>query len=237
VQTNLPLHSGRNQQRNHVTRRVSRTLSLAFVVLGLAAIDGILLYKRSQYRAEATRLRAGMSSIERQRTDAIVEAEADRSGVILQLVRRQSLGDDALHLAVNTDSSFVALDRGGTRLRVMPARFGKEQRVGVPPDTVWVAVPRGMRTVEHVVKSGERFELPEWLWADRGLPLPDQRAGEGWIGTNALVTSGGTLLYALPEGGPLADSSYVMPGAVRLSAADLAAVRENLTPGMRVYFF
>lgn len=51
------------------------------------------------------------------------------------------------------------------------------------------------------------------------------------------MTSGGTLLYALPAEGPLSDSSYVMPGTIRLEAADLKAIRENITLGMRVYFF
>jgi hypothetical protein len=51
------------------------------------------------------------------------------------------------------------------------------------------------------------------------------------------VTTGGTLLYAVPGSGPLADSSYVMPGSVRLDAGDLRAIRENLTPGTRVYFY
>ena len=220
-----------------MTRRVPRTVSLAVVVLGLLVADGVLLYKRVQYRKETERLRADMSEIERERADAIVAGEADRTGLIVQLVRRQAVGDDALHLAVNTDSSFVALDRGAVRLRVMPAQIGPEQRVGLPPDTAWVAIPRGMRVVERLLAGAPSYELPAWVWTDRGLPVPEQRSGEGWLGANALVAAGGTLLYALPATGPLADSSYVMPGAVRLSSADLAAIRENLTPGMRVYFY
>jgi hypothetical protein len=51
------------------------------------------------------------------------------------------------------------------------------------------------------------------------------------------VLSGGTLLYALPASGPLADSTYVMPGAIRLAVDDLRAIRENLSTGTRVYFF
>lgn len=218
-------------------RRIPRTIILALVLLGLAALDGLLLFKRGRYREETERLRAGMSTFERDRADAIVAAEADRTGLMLQLVRRQSFGDEALHLAVNSDSSFVALDRGGIRLRTMAAQWGPERRVGVPPDTLWVTVPRGMRTVERRLAASDRFDLPTWLWLDRGLPLPTDRWETGWIGSDALVTSGGTLLYALPSAGPLADSSYVMPGAIRLDAADLKAIRDNVTLGMRVYFF
>lgn len=205
--------------------------------MALIALDGFLLVKRQRYRAETARLRADMTALDRQRADAIVDAEADRSDLIVQLARRQSVGDEALHLAVSSESSFVALDRGGVRLRVMSATFGPERRVGIPPDTLVVAAPRGMRLLERRLTATDRFELPKWVWADRSLPLPADRAGEGWLGTDALVTSGGTLIYSLPKSGPLADSTYVMPGAVRLSASDLAAIRENITPGMRVYFF
>lgn len=182
VQTNLPLHSDRNQLRHRVSRRIPRTIVLALIVLGLAALDGLLLVKRARYREETARLREGMTSLERARADTIMAAEADRSDLILQLVRRQSLGDDALHLAVSSDSSFVALDRGAVRLRVMPARFGPERRVGVPPDTLWVAVPRGMRRIERRVAASEPFELPAWLWVDRGLPVPP--SGRSRVGSD-----------------------------------------------------
>lgn len=220
-----------------MTRRIPRTLTLAAILLGLVSLDGLLLYKRSRYREETARLRADMSTLERDRADAIINAEADRTDLMLQLARRQSTGDEALHLAVSSESSFVALDRGGVRLRTMRASFGPEKRVGIPPDTVLVAIPRGMRRVERRLGATDRFELPAWLWVDRQLPPPSERSGDGWLGPDAIVTSGGTVLYSLPSVGPLADSSYVMPGAIRLSSADLAAIKDNLTAGMRVYFF
>src|SRR4249919_2386605 len=92
------------------TRRIPRTILLALIVAVLAGVDGVLLYKRGRYREETTRLRAGMTSLERARADAIIDAETDRSELMLQLARRQALCDDALHLAVSSDSSFVALD-------------------------------------------------------------------------------------------------------------------------------
>lgn len=212
-------------------------MTLAAMVLGLVIVDGILLYKRSQYRTETARLREGMSTVERDRTDAILAEEATRSGLMMQLLQRQAVGDDALHLAVSADSSLVALDRGSVRLRVMPATIGPERRVGVPPDTIWVAVPRGMRTVDRLLAAKDSIELPSWVWLDRGLAVPESRVGSGWLGPNAVVVAGGTLLYSLPASGPLSDSSYVMPGALRLSAADLAAVRESITSGTRAYFY
>lgn len=214
-----------------------RSVILSATLLLLVVADGLLLWRRSRYRAEIDRLRTGMTAIERQRTDAIVAADEDKAEVMLELMRRQSQGDDAIHLAVNTDSGFVALERGSARLRRMPAQIGPERRVGTAPDTVHMVVPRGVRTIERLLGDSSRYELPVWLWNDRGLPLPADRSSAGWTGPAAIVTTGGTLLYAKPATGPLADSSYVMPGAIRLAASDLRAIRENLVRGTRVYFF
>lgn len=214
-----------------------RTIAAIVLLVLVLAIDAVLVWRRGRYVEETARLRAGMTELERKRTDAIIEAEANEASVMVELMRRQAAGDDALHLAVNIDSSYVALDRGAARLRVMPARIGAAQVVGSPPDTSRVTVPLGKRTVERVLGATDAHPLPAWLWADRGEAVPAERAAVGWTGSHAIVTSGGTLIYALPTQGPLADSSYVMPGTVRVSASDLAAIRENLTRGMTVYFY
>jgi len=214
-----------------------RTLLLALLLLAIGLFDGFLLLRRSRYREEAARLRAGMSTLERTRADAIVSAQADRAEVMLELMRRQAEGDDGLHLAVSTDSAFLALDRGAARLRVVTAEIGPARRVGLVPDTMHVAIPRGVRAIQRLLTAADRYELPAWVWVDRGRPVPAVRADSGWVGSGAIVTTGGTLIYSLPASGPLADSSYVMPGSIRVPAGDLAAIRENLSSGMRVYFF
>ena len=218
--------------------RIRRRTVAAFVLLFLVlAVDGFLVWRRARYRAETTRLRAGMTDLERQRADAIINAQQNESGLMLELMRRQAAGDDRLHLAVSTDSAFVALDRGAARLRVMPAAFGAEARVGTAADSSRVAVPRGTRTIERLLGANDAYPLPRWLWTHRGQPVPENRAVPGWVGANAIVMSGGTLIYSMPASGPLADSSYVMPGTVRVPSADLAAIRENLARGMTVYFY
>lgn len=214
-----------------------RTILLVLCLVTLLGVEGALAWRRAAYRAETARLREGMTELERRRADAMVAADAEGAQLRLSIAQRQARGDDALHLAVHLDSGYVALDRGSARLRVMPARIGPARRVGLPPDTMHMAPPLGLRALTTVVGGRDSLELPAWLWADRGLPEPVQRAQPGWTGPLALVTSGGTLLYSLPTSGPLADSSYVMPGAIRLEAADLRAIRENLAPGMRVYFY
>jgi len=214
-----------------------RTLLLALLLVAIGLLDGLLLLRRARYRDESARLRAGMSTLERTRADAIVSAQADRAELMLELMRRQAEGDDGLHLAISADSSYMALDRGPARLRRMTVEIGPERRVGVAPDTLHVAVPRGVRAVQQLLTARDRYELPAWVWVDRGFPVPTARADSGWVGRGAIVTTGGTLIYSLPTSGPLADSTYVMPGSIRVPAGDLAAIRENLSSGMRVYFF
>ncbi len=214
-----------------------RTLLLVLLLLAIGLFDGFLVLRRSRYREETARLRAGMSILERTRADAIVSAQADRAALMFELMRRQAEGDDGLHLAISTDSSYLALDRGAARLRVITAEIGPARRVGLVPDTMRVAIPRGVRVIQRLLTAADRYELPAWVWVDRGLPVPAVRADSGWVGRGAIVTTGGTLIYSRPDSGPLADSSYVMPGSIRVPGGDLAAIRENLSAGMRVYFF
>ena len=39
-------------------------------------------------------------------------------------------------------------------------------------DSLRVAVPRGARTVERVLGAADAWEVPTWVWLDRGLPVP-----------------------------------------------------------------
>ena len=59
----------------------------------------------------------------------------------------------------------------------------------------------------------------------------------GALGPGAILLSGGAVIYAHPTGGPLSDSSYVLPGAIRARVQDLRAIAPNLTPGMSVYLY
>ena len=128
------------------------------------------------------------------------------------------------------------LERDGALLREMPVTVGPEKRVGVPPDTVHVAAPRGKRTVERILGAGDAWTIPGWVYRDRGLADGDS-VMTGALGPAAIVLDGGTVIYSLPTVGPLNDSSYVLPGAIRARESDLRAVAPNLHPGVAVYFY
>lgn len=212
-------------------------VAFAIILAAVLALDSWLVYKRVRYQREIARLRAGMTEFERRRTDAILASEERRLGMMMELLRRQAKWDKTIHLAVAVDSGKMYLEREGVTLREADVELGPERRIGLPPDTVRMPVPRGSRSVVKVLGEEEPWEVPRWVYADRGLPIPTERTVKGALGPVAILMDGGTVIYSLPSAGPLNDSSYVLPGGVRARADDLRAIVPNLQPGSSVYFF
>ena len=210
---------------------------MAIALTVLLALDGWLIRKRLRYRNEIDRLRAEMTALERNRTDAILARDENRLRLTLELIRRQARIDKDLHLSVTVDSGVMILEREGAHRREMPIQIGPERTVGVPPDTVRMVAPRGARTIEGILDENGSWEVPAWVYADRGLPPSAERTLKGALGPAAILLSGGTVVYSTPDRGPLNDSSYVLPGAIRARAADLKAILPNLKSGMTVYFY
>ncbi|MDB4891017.1 MAG: hypothetical protein JWL61_2872 [Gemmatimonadetes bacterium] len=210
------------------------TMSIA-VVLFLAA-DAWLLRKYFRYQRQTAELRGSMTTLERKRTDAILAQNENRVKIMVELFKRQAKVDAALHLSVSIDSSVMYLERDGALLREMPITIGPEKRVGTGADTMHIAAPRGKRTVERLLDESSVSEIPSWVYGDRGIPAGETRL-KGAYGPAAILLDGGTLIYSLPSVGPLNDSSYVLPGAIRVRAADLKAIAPNLKPGVAVYFY
>lgn len=212
-------------------------LATAFVALAvMLAADGWLLWKRIRYEQETERLRSGMTEVERERTDVVLASRENRLQIMMEMIRRQALGDEALNLAVSLDSGVMYLQREGAVLREMRAAAGPERTVGEGADTVRMAAPLGARTIERVLEGGDSWEVPRWVYVDRGVQVPEQRALRGALGPRAILLSGGTVIYSMPEVGPLNDSTYIMPGSIRVSEDDLEAIAPNLKPGQLVYF-
>jgi hypothetical protein len=210
-------------------------MSVALILM--LAMSGWLLYKRIQYQREIDRLRSGMSEVERKKTDLLLEETEHRFKVAVELIRRQAQLDKEFHLAVAVDSGTMRLESQGAILRPMSVEIGPEKVVGVSPDTVHMAIPRGQRTVEAIIDGNTGWEVPTWVYTERGLAVPEDRTVKGALGPVAIILNGGTVIYSMPSAGPLNDSTYVLPGSARASAADLRAIKPNLSKGMRVYFY
>ena len=201
-----------------------------------AAINLILVSRYIRYERETARLREGMTNAQRERADAVLTAERHRLRVEFELIRRQARSDRQLHLSVNIDSGRMVLERDGVVLREMDVRVGPERFSGARGDSAINVNVLGERTVERRLSRTDVFEVPSEAFADRGLPVPEDRKVRGALGDVALILSEGTVVYAVPDEGPLADTSYVLPGSVQVSAADLKALSASIRPGMPVYF-
>lgn len=211
-------------------------VTMAIAIAVFLAADAWLYLRYRRYVRETAELRGAMSDVERKRTDALLAQEENRLKVMMALFKRQAKVDPTLHLSVSLDSGVMVLERDGALLREMPVTIGPERRVGTPPDTVHIAAPRGKRTVERLMEERDPWKVPRWVYLDRGVQ-PVETALEGALGPAAILLDGGTVIYSLPSIGPLNDSSYVMPGAVRMRASDLKAIAPNLGPGVAVYFY
>lgn len=217
--------------------RKGRNALIGLVIVALAA-NTILLARYFNYEQETARLREGMSKAQRERADAVIAAERHRIRVELELFRRQARGDKQLHLAVNVDSNRMVLEREGVVLREMNVRIGPERVPSARGDTTVISVSAlGRRTVEQRLSANSEWEVPSSTYRDRGIPVPDDRLVRGALGENAVILNDGLVVYAVPSKGPLADSSYVLPGSVQVSEADLKALAASIRPGMAVYFY
>jgi hypothetical protein len=211
-------------------------VTMAIAIAIFLAADGWLFLRYRRYVRETAELRASMSDVERARTDALLAQEQNRVKVMVELFKRQAKVDPTLHLSVSLDSGVMYLERDGALLREMPITIGPEKRVGAPPDTLHIAAPRGKRTIERLLTETDAWQPPAWVYQDRGIaPAPDGLVGA--LGPAAIALDGGTVIYSLPSVGPLNDSTYVLPGAIRVRAADLKAIAPNLRPGVAVYFY
>ena len=120
---------------------------LGIALFAMIAVDGWLLFKRVQYNRDVSQLRAHMTDAERERTDAIVEAEQNKLRIAIELAKRQSKFDKRLHLNVSIDSSRMYLTREGAVLREMGVQFGPERGVSDSSSAPPAAIPRGERTI------------------------------------------------------------------------------------------
>jgi hypothetical protein len=98
-------------------------------------------------------------------------------------------------------------------------------------------MPRGPFVVQRVLGPADPWPVPRWVYTDRRLAVPADSMVAGALGPVAILLEGGAVIYSQPTAGPLKDSAYVLPGAVRANAEDLRAIVPNLTPGTPVYVY
>ncbi|HUG52683.1 MAG TPA: hypothetical protein VMR21_03750 [Vicinamibacteria bacterium] len=209
--------------------------AMALGLAGLLALDLFLLYKVWDYRRDIRGQREAMTATERARADALTASEENRAQLEQALVRQQAVKDTGINLSVELQQGTMDLQREGAQLRAMRVEIGPELTVGEEPGARRITPPLGRRQVAAVVDGSYAWEVPAWVWEQRGRPPAAQRV-RGALGQIAVLLDDGTVIYSRPKEGPLADDDYVLPGAVRADAGDLAAIRPNLATGVPVYF-
>jgi hypothetical protein len=210
--------------------------AMALGLAGLLVLDAVLIFKARQYRRQIGADRKAMTATERQRADALLASQASRAELEQALVVQQAVKDKGLNLSVDLQEGTMDLQREGAQLREVRVKIGPEVTVGQPPGARKITPPLGRRQVAAVVDGSYAWEVPAWVWAQRGQAAGSERRVPGALGEIAVILDDGTVIYSRPKAGPLADEGYVLPGSVRADAADLEAIRPNLAAGIPVYF-
>jgi hypothetical protein len=209
------------------------------MVLGLVsliAFDGFLLFKAEQYKRQIREDRTAMTTTDKQRADALLASQGSRAELEQALVAQQAVKDKGLNLSIGLEEGTMDLQREGAQLREIRVKIGPEVTVGQAPGARKITPPLGRRQVVAVVDDSYAWDVPSWVWTQRGQPAATGRRVAGALGEIAVILDDGNVIYSRPKTGPLADDAFVLPGSVRADAADLQAIRPNLSAGIPVYF-
>src|SRR5437667_9367633 len=144
--------------------------AMALGLGGLTVLDGFLLFKAVQYRREIREDRAAMTATDRQRADALLASEASRADLEQALVAQQAVTEKGLNLSVKLDKGTMDLQREGAQLRGIRVQIGPEVTVGQPPGARTITPPLGRRQVVAVVDDSYAWQVPSWVWTQRGQP-------------------------------------------------------------------
>lgn len=193
------------------------------------------------YMSEAREFDERMTETEREMRDRILSSRARRSELAVALLKRElslrSLEEKELHLAIDTESSTLALRHGPATLREVPVAVGPDSVIRAPDGRTW----RIIRALgeRHLVdkQTSPTYAVPEWVYVGRGEPIPpeSERRIEGAVGRYLLVLDDGTEIYSEPERGPFVER--VKPGAFAVSEPDLQAIFEAVGSQTPVYIY
>ncbi|GFO58641.1 hypothetical protein GMST_09660 [Geomonas silvestris] len=228
MQTGRPRHSHSQHsvaaqwQELHWHYPRSATLLTAAIVLALFA-DLLIIFQQYRLTREEARLNTAVTRSEEQRGALEQQTAADLAQARALLPRRDALVAKELHLSVDRRQGVMYLLRDRAILREMPVYLGPELAAR-PEDP---APPLKTRRVQGLVDPAGTVPTAP---LSGGAARPEPPGGEPL----AFQLSGGLLLYSLPD--------TVLPGegpprGVRLQTDDLAALKEALRPGLRVYFY
>jgi len=230
------------QELSKICPCIAACFVLILAVLILADLS--LILKNIEFGREQQSLHAALIQIDAERAVAEAALKRNLSVADLSLARREALLAKELHLVVDCDKGVMSLRRDGLILREMPVGLvrvataatqvavgsldaaGSHADAGAPAETARRAVLPGRHTVVSVRDGNPSGKLPgpaeaapaDRVLSDRSEPL-------------AVILDRGAVITSQPAAAGLA------PGSIRVASADLEAIKANLQPGMKVYFY
>ena len=175
-----------------------------------------------------------MSATEKERADALLASQAGRPELQEALVRAAGgEGEEASTCRSPSRKARWTSSGTGPSSAQMRVEIGPEVTVGQAPGARKITPPLGSASVAAVVDASYAWDVPRGSGRNADRPPPRAARIKGGLGSLAVLLDDGTPIYSRPAAGPLADESYVLPGGVRADAADLEAIRENLSAGHR----
>jgi len=226
------------QELSNVYPRIAACFVLTFAVLILADLS--LILKSIEYGREQQSLRAALIRIDTERAAAEDATKRNLSATGLRLARREALLGKELHLAVDCDKGVMYLRRDGLILREMPVRLGGEAiadtvdsqaNAGSQAEAARRAVLLGRHVVVSVRDGG-----PPGKVSESGQSVPGDRVLSGRSGPLAVILDRGAVITSQAGVDP-AGAAGLPAGSIRVASADLEAIKANLQPGMKVYFY
>jgi len=207
---------------HHHYPRSASVLAVAIVLALLA--DLFIIFQQYRFKHEAAELGTAILRAEEQRSELAQQADLDLAQARTLLPRRDALVPVELHLSVDRRQGVMYLIRDRAILREMPVYLGPELAARPDDPAPPLKTRRVLRLVEPPRDSGV-----DPLQQVSNTPGPQS------VPALSYALSGGLVLYSLPDTGFSEDD--LPPKGVRLEPGDLAALKEALHPGLRVYFY
>ncbi|MEO8217439.1 MAG: L,D-transpeptidase [Acidobacteriota bacterium] len=179
--------------------------------------------------AEIRQIKADLAQMDLSRDSMAKELDSR-----MQLV--ESLKTNEFYLAIDTSKKLMFLQFGDRIAREAPVQIGEPRTVTARNGRTWTFVPiRGGFTVRGKEESPQ-WEVPEWLYAMNGQPVPAQRPTiPGGLGKYVIYLPNDYVIHSHPSAGsPLKGPR---PGSFMVSEEDLKAIWPRVNSGMRVYIF
>lgn len=217
-------------------------LNLALILLGVA---GILLGRTHRARvserfAHVIQQEARTPDDLRAIKEDLAEMDLTRDQLRGELRGRRrmlsSLKSENFHIAIHTREKKLRFMYGDKVLREAPVTPGENRTVS-SGTRQWTFVPlRGAFTVDGKL-VGHDWKVPEWVYAMRGLPIPEQRPTvANGLGEYVVLLPNGYVIHSPPaEESPLDGPK---PGSYMVPAEDLRAIWPRIHRGKtEVYIF